>query len=656
MNSKWTFGPRRRGDKVRDPLVGEFFATSVIRDLAESVVREGIQNALDAGLRGETGKFEDPVFIRIELRHGAKAVGASDHAPFFRGIWPHLQAQGKNIFREEMPLPRDPCPCLLFEDFNTTGLTGDIAQDGDIEGVRNPFFHFFRAEGRSAKSGDERGRWGVGKYVFPRASRIRTVFGLTVRDDDGRMLLMGSSVLRSHTIDGIDYLPDGLFGLRGTDKNDYFILPDSDPDTLNSFRRTFGVTRTTEPGLSLVVPWIDESVTKDAVVAAVISGYFAPLLEGSLRVDVVENSAITSLNAETFIEEARRIKDNETARLAALAEWGSSVKPKDHIELALHEGNKPEWSDALLPDDSLEKLKGLLRTGTKRAALRVPLRVRRKGCEPVATSFRVLLEEDRGAEGWPVFVRDGILISDVRAPRDAGVRSLVIVDDYRAAPVGDAPTPSTLSSLLGDAENPAHTQWQRESSNFRGKYAYGDACLSFVTQAVHRILSRLRSRDEQGDPWLLADVFFLEDPQGEPDPGGTGRKLERGKPETPAPSPLPPPKPKFYRVQSARGGFTLSPGPATPPALPITLRLEVAYDVRKGNPFGKYAVDDFRLLQGPVRVEGREQGLKIIKTENNLLEVELRDAAFALTLTGFDTKRDLIVGVREEARNDDSEN
>jgi len=78
--------------------------------------------------------------------------------------------------------------------------------------------------------------------------------------------------------------------------------------------------------------------------------------------------------------------------------------------------------------------------------------------------------------------------------------------------------------------------------------------------------------------------------------------------------------------------------------------------VRKGNPFGKYGEDDFRLLQPPVRVEGKEQGLKLVKAERNLLEIELRDATFALTLTGFDTRRDLIVRVQEEAKNDDTEN
>jgi hypothetical protein len=45
-----------------------------------------------------------------------------------------------------------------------------------------------------------------------------------------------------------------------------------------------------------------------------------------------------------------------------------------------------------------------------------------------------------------------------------------------------------------------------------------------------------------------------------------------------------------------------------------------------------------------------------MRVENNEMEIEVREAAFGLTLTGFDTKRDLIVNVREVATNNDSEN
>ncbi len=87
----------------------------------------------------------------------------------------------------------EPCRFIAFEDSGTTGLTGDTDQYHEIAGVRNPFYYFFRAEGQSNKLETGRGRWGLGKFVFPRSSRIRSFFGLTVRFDDKRRLLVGQS-------------------------------------------------------------------------------------------------------------------------------------------------------------------------------------------------------------------------------------------------------------------------------------------------------------------------------------------------------------------------------------------------------------------------------------------------------------------------------
>ena len=41
-----------------------------------------------------------------------------------------------------------------------------------------------------------------------------------------------------------------------------------------------------------------------------------------------------------------------------------------------------------------------------------------------------------------------------------------------------------LGMLLGDAENPAHTEWQSKGENFRGKYTFGASVLDFVTRVV----------------------------------------------------------------------------------------------------------------------------------------------------------------------------
>lgn len=268
VKPSWHFNERRRGDKNREPIVGEFFATGIIRNLAEALVRESIQNILDAALQ------ETTVRVRIYLSGKAAALSAGRIGFYMDSGWPHFMAEHNGL--KNQPDEKTPCSFLVIEDFGTTGLIGDVEQWKDNPGVKNPFYYFFRAEGQSSKGELDRGRWGVGKTVFLRSSRFNTFFGYTVRADDDRRLLMGQAVLKSHHIGDKYFSPDGYFGVHDGD----FSLPLYDSNLLQQFRTDFHLQRTDEPGLSIVVPWYDEEITADLLLEAVLRQYYYPILAG----------------------------------------------------------------------------------------------------------------------------------------------------------------------------------------------------------------------------------------------------------------------------------------------------------------------------------------------------------------------------------------
>jgi hypothetical protein len=188
MTLTWRFNKMRPSDKAREPIQGEFFATDAISNPGEALVREGIQNSLDARRNDEN------VMVRMRVT-GVDAAFARDAAtPFLNGLCEHLRAPGNGL--GAIPGHDENCRVLVLEDFGTTGLTGDPREWRPQSGSKNHFYHFFRAEGRSDKADKDIGRWGIGKQVFPRSSRINTVFGLTVRSDDRKRLLMGMAVLK----------------------------------------------------------------------------------------------------------------------------------------------------------------------------------------------------------------------------------------------------------------------------------------------------------------------------------------------------------------------------------------------------------------------------------------------------------------------------
>lgn len=220
----WTQARRHPMSKQRDPIQGEFFNTDSITTLAAKLTREGIgQNPLDAFAT-------QPVEVRVYISGDSGAVPAQEATDYFQNLRRHISACDADASKTLDA----PCRFIVVEDFNTTGLLGDeTATEEPAGALKNHFFYFFRAEGKSGKSGSERGRWGVGKYVFPMASKINTFFALTVRNEGPNRgpLLMGQAILKNHQAGGQSYEPDGWWA----DIQNEVPLPISDVSLISSF-------------------------------------------------------------------------------------------------------------------------------------------------------------------------------------------------------------------------------------------------------------------------------------------------------------------------------------------------------------------------------------------------------------------------------------
>ena|ERR1700687_5289896 len=101
MIPQWHFIQPKPGDKNREPILGEFFATEAITNPAEALVREGIQNSLDAGLGAM-------VRIRIFVSGESGALNPESAAVYFDGARPHIDAQGNGLHKA--PASNEACP------------------------------------------------------------------------------------------------------------------------------------------------------------------------------------------------------------------------------------------------------------------------------------------------------------------------------------------------------------------------------------------------------------------------------------------------------------------------------------------------------------------------------------------------------------------
>jgi len=624
--AQWYFDTYRAQEKRRDPIQGEFFSSETISDPGRALVREGIQNSLDAAIG------DDPVLVRIYVSGKENARPGRDVSEFFAGGWRHFRASPENGLRE-VPEDNESCEFLVFEDFNTKGLTGNISEVPRGKDHKNAFAHFFRADGISDKGEGDRGSWGVGKTVFQRSSRLNTMFGFTVRHDDHKSCLMGTSVLKGHRLEENDYKPDGWFGLQ---RDDGMVMPLEDVATLGRFRKCFSLERGSEPGLSIVVPWLDPEVTEQAIVEAVLRDYFYPILTGRLEVIVKTPSTEIAVTKDSLDKEIQKVGtdlERDLRPLIDLARWSLKQDTTTIPKLESPDTSKAmEWDEKLIP----EKLRPILTKklmSNERLAVRVPVNVREKN-KPIQSSFFdvFMIRDGSDRSDRPVYVRGGLIIPDVHARHSRGLTSLVIAVDR------------PLATFLGDSENPSHTQWQHDGSHFKGKYKSGPKDLKFVSDSVRHIVRLLTESESEEDRNLLADIFNL--PNGEL--LEKKRETDKVNEDTKKPNvPAEPGKKKIFNITRLDGGFAVSAaGTAETTDIPQCLEILTAYEVRRGNAFSRYISEDFDLKGSEFDIELHDATL-LSRADNRIL-ARLESKNFKIAVKGFDVKRDVRVRVTAE--------
>ncbi|HQX52851.1 MAG TPA: hypothetical protein PLY87_21575 [Planctomycetaceae bacterium] len=634
MKLAWHFSKVNPRFKNREATQGEFFANDTE---LRAFVREAIQNSMDARRPGYSG----PVSVRIFVSGNKSALSLEAGKRYFKGGWDHFRADESGL--RNAPGKTDDCCFITYEDSGTTGLTGDVDQYHEVSGVRNPFYYFFRAEGQSNKTDAGRGRWGLGKFVFPRCSRIRSFFGVTVRHDDGQRLLVGQSILRSHNIDDKSFTPDGWFGEKPS--KDEAAPPVDNQKFIDQFAEDFCLERGRDPGLSIVVPFCDERWTLAAVVDAVAHDYFYPILREDLVVIVEDPDTQTVLNAQTLGQVVKQSSDSIRQMIQpmlTLTQWAfHQLAENNLITLSSFSGKSTRWNRKAIDDKLFDAMRSQLNE-QGRIAVRIPALVQYKNGLSKQTQFDAFIERAEGSpQKRPMFIRDGIVISDVR--------TRLMRDAYAIVAVNDPP----LTGFLGDAENPAHTEWSEESSHFKGKYVNGAATLRFIRNAVSDLCQMLAEAADDNDPELLLDVFSVgtsHEQTGLPVEFASmsSRKIEVSKERLDILHALPRTK-RTFRLSSRLGGFRIGGrSDVDNPLQPVEVL--VAYDRRGGSPLRKYSTTDFRLDEKPILVEAKSASIEIL-APNQMMVHPLSDD-FSVVVTGFDQNRDLFL----QARNSQEQN
>ena len=336
--------------------------------------------------------------------------------------------------------------------------------------------------------------------------------------------------------------------------------------------------------------------------------------------------------------------DEEKKRIAAMCElatWSLTHPDSDHYytKLTGNDGRSPKWTQDLFEYSQLKDLQESFDRGD-RIGLRIPFQVERVSGEIVNTSFSLYLQRNSTIDkGLSQYIRSGITISGIPGlDRKRGIMGFVLIED------------EFLSGLLGDAENPSHTEWRTQSKRLHTHFKRGPSVIWFVRDSLDRMVDMLSGSDNKEHPDLLREIFSVELDEAPELPDGKSTK--RGKSDTDIPKIKVRDVSRMYRLEQISGGFSIKPVSNDKKTLK-TLRVKLAYEVRRGNPLKKYSILDFDVSREPISIDS--EGLSISKCINNTIEVAIQEPEFFLNVMGFDTTRDLYVKVSVETEdNDDS--
>ena len=309
------------GGKLIDPTPQQKF------EKPDNCILECVQNAIDAAL------VQNKIRKTTKLKFQFKMISKDDCEFFDKNFEKHLNERRYNkrtIFTSEIP-------CLLMEDFNTTGITGEPETLDEIteSGERNNWYYFLYDFGGKSKLEDHTkgGSEGEGMQTFMLNSGISTFFGLSVDStNNNKASIFGMSYFGSRKVDGLKYSVFASFGKEKEIEGNKECGPVSEIENVEKFISLFGLKRKIdEPGTSIVVPFYNqEEIDKDFIIKKLLDIYRVPILRNQLEVEVgdivINNHTIQKLAVENeehlsnkrlcedyynFLKELEGVSDNQ---------------------------------------------------------------------------------------------------------------------------------------------------------------------------------------------------------------------------------------------------------------------------------------------------------------------------------------------------------
>ena len=523
----WKFKKYEEDDVQRDSSSDKFFKESTGSD---SLIREFIQNSLDARVRRE------PVKVTIQKKN----LGQKFFTPFLSSLKPHLKDVG-------IVVPDGDINTLVLEDFNTKGLEGKNKKD------------FFYRDNITRKT-EGGGSHGIGKAVFSSSSKIKSFFGYSVFGKHENICL-GRSVLKSHGgRDSDEYRPDGILDIN-IEKHKEF--------TGKLFKR-----KKNEKGLSVAIPYCDIEI--EDIKQSCLNQFYIPIIHKELIIEIEKQS----VNDDTVLNLIYKPTENLSKEKVALVMDYQTASPgairKCNVKMK-------KWKKQEIPKIDISDLKNENRSLFIKFEIEMPVI---NGNVETGTAVLLIKREEDTKEQFIDCWRDNLLIPSALG-YSKKEREYTVIFLISGNPL------SKLLRELEDPGH-TRWQIGTLSNKIKEKYKNVGDLARFIKKLPLEIIRQIKHRPIEQDSIFFSDYFPDVSASTEKKKNSDGqsnqKKIQGDSEEIPS---IEPAFPNFqYKPHKKGDGFKLTLKPNK--NYPKVIKVRTAYGTNiGGDAFKHYDKRDF---------------------------------------------------------------
>ena len=537
---------------------------------------------------------------------------------------------------------------LIIEDFNTTGLIGNL----DKPGTGDPYKHFFLTFSKS-KQGKKLGRRGQGRNVYWIASKIRAFFGYSIQYDTRQKLLRGISHAGTLRINDDVYNPylsftESYDENKPTIQNKKETRPITDEKILSEFKELVGIVRKdNEPGLSCVIPYPTNSVKIENLKNAYLKRFYAAILFERMELEIQKN-----------IFNSDNIK-NECVKLGINIDFldfiydGRTTDDESLIDLDFTDKNSTtNINETILDKDKIEELrKNYYENKMLSFKIQVLVPFKEGGYKKSYFKFHLkkLPENTKAIDNKALFMRDFLQLPEMskKFKYKSKCQAFLWAED------------EAISTFLGDSEGKAHMKWDPKHKDIGQKYEKDgsskifsliNSCMNdtykLITQTndvidvetFSEFLPKITSEEtETHTQSAIIDDFNFDNKKNKTKITKKKRKVTSL-------------IKKMVEDHQIKDGFSITRMDTTEEKdFPMLVRSTCAYNLRKGDPFAAYnASRHFIIGNGEVQITKKEYVNNIKIIDGNRIEFIAENKNFKVEITGFDiSRKDLYVKTRK---------